>query len=225
MVQQDGGSPKIKRTPVFLVIGTMLVALVGIAIAAWIVWNQIAEDETAAGMAGPKAFRTDLDIGGPFILTNHRGETVTDASYRGRFMLVYFGYTFCPDVCPTELANMATALEHLGKRADRIQPLFITVDPARDTARMLAGYVSHFHPQMQGLTGTPAQIKQVAKAYRVFFARAGAAQSANYLMDHSSFVYLMAPDGRYLTMFRRATDPREMAVTIGRLIADRPTSL
>ncbi|MCG8548545.1 MAG: SCO family protein, partial [Alphaproteobacteria bacterium] len=152
MVQQDGNAPKLKRTPIFLVIGTMLVALVGIAVAAWIAWSQIAEEETAAGMAGAKALRIDLDIGGPFKLTNHLGETVTDASYRGRFMLVYFGYTYCPDVCPTELANMATALAHLGKRAERIQPLFITVDPARDTADMLAGYVSHFHPQMQGLT-------------------------------------------------------------------------
>ncbi|MCG8546089.1 MAG: SCO family protein, partial [Alphaproteobacteria bacterium] len=112
--------------------------------------------------------------------------------------------------------------------AERIQPLFITVDPARDTADMLAGYVSHFHPQMQGLTGTPAQIKRVARAYRVFYARSGPAQSADYLMAHSSFVYLMAPDGRYLTMFRRATDPTEMALTIRRLMAERyagrPTS-
>lgn len=210
-----------KPTPVFKVISAMLAALGVIAIAAWVAWSVIADKRTAAGGGGAKTVQVSAKIGGPFELTNHRGEAVTDANFRGRYMLIFFGYTYCPDVCPTELANIAAALDHLGKQADRIQPLFITVDPERDTAKLLGDYVTHFHPRMQGLTGSPAQIKQAAKAYRVYFAKSNPAQSEDYLMDHSTFVYLMAPDGRYLALFRGATDPKEMAATIARLIAER----
>jgi protein SCO1/2 len=156
-----------------------------------------------------------IDVGGPFTLVAHDGKTVTEQSFAGEFLLVFFGYVFCPDVCPTTLAEVSRTLDLLGDDAARIQPLFITVDPARDTPQALADYVAHFHPRIVGLTGTPEQIAAVAKAYRVYYAKApGAAESDSYLMDHSAFVYLIAPDGSYVTAFSYQTPPEEMAEAI-----------
>ena len=143
-----------------------------------------------------------MDIGGPFELVDQQGAPVTDKTFSGRYMLIYFGYGFCPDVCPTELANMAAALDALGSKSENIQPLFITVDPERDTPEFLADYVVNFHPRLIGLTGTPEQVKTAAKAYKVYYAKAGKPGEADYLMDHTSFVYLMGPDGRFLSLFR-----------------------
>jgi len=161
--------------------------------------------ETGAGVA----------IGGPFTLVDQTGRTVHDTDYRGRMMLISFGYTTCPDVCPTTLASISRALDQLGADAERVQPLFITIDPERDTPEALAAYVPHFHPSLIGLTGTPAQIAAVAKAYKVYYAKAGgAAAGEDYLMDHSTIVYLMGPDGRLLTYLPNATDPDALAARI-----------
>jgi protein SCO1/2 len=111
-------------------------------------------------------------VGGPFALVDSEGRAVTDADFRGRFMLVYFGFTYCPDVCPTSLTYIAQALDRLGPDADKVVPVFITVDPERDTPEQLKEYVRHFHPKLVGLTGTPEQIAAAAKAYRVYFAKA-----------------------------------------------------
>lgn len=152
-------------------------------------------------------------IGGPFHLIDQRGAAVTDADYRGRWMLVYFGYTFCPDVCPTELATMAAALQKLGPAAAKVVPVFITVDPARDTPEVLARYVKLFDDRMVGLSGTPEEIANVAREYRVYYAKVTSTASP-YVMDHSSFVYLMDPKGRLAALFDPTTTADRMAAGI-----------
>lgn len=153
-------------------------------------------------------------VGGPFELVDHRGETVRDEAFRGSLMLVYFGYTWCPDVCPTELQNMSAAMDLLGQDAAQVAPIFITVDPERDTVETMADYREHFHPSFVALSGTPAQTAAAAKAYRVYYAKGPEDRPGEYLMDHSSFVYLMDRDGGYLTHFAPATAPEEMAARI-----------
>jgi cytochrome oxidase Cu insertion factor (SCO1/SenC/PrrC family) len=141
-------------------------------------------------------------IGGPFTLVDHNGRTVTDADYRGKLLLVFFGYTYCPDVCPTELQNLTLALEDLGKDAgSRVQGLFITVDPGRDTPQALKEYLSNFHPAITGLTGTPEQIAAAARTYKAYYARAKG-EGDVYLMDHSAFLYLMDRKNEYVAHFR-----------------------
>ncbi|MEC9369024.1 MAG: SCO family protein [Pseudomonadota bacterium] len=154
-------------------------------------------------------------IGGPFSLTDHTGKRVTEADFRGRFMLVTFGFTYCPDVCPTELQVMSAALEQLGDAAAKVTPVFITVDPARDTPAQLAGYVSNFHPRLTGLTGTAEEIKAAAKAFRIYYAQVkDPSSAAEYTMDHSALVYLMDPDGKYLAHFPYGTKAEDMAAKI-----------
>jgi len=161
----------------------------------------------AALAQGPNAAQpARAAIGGPFRLTAEDGRTVTDATYRGKWLLVYFGYTHCPDICPTTLAEVAATLDRLGPLAAAVQPLFITIDPERDSTEAMAAYVKAFDSRIVGLTGTAAEIAAAAKAYRVYYAKrapTGAAQD-DYAMDHSAFVYVMDPNGRYVTLFAPA---------------------
>jgi len=164
-------------------------------------------------MIGGKAFFLDdrsnirktgtANIGGPFQLTDHTGKAVTDQDYAGKYMLVYFGYTFCPDVCPTSLSIMGEALSLLEPaQLDKVVPIFITVDPERDTPEVLAGYVPNFHEKMVGLSGSLKNTKAVAKAYKVFYAKANQDDpDGNYTMDHASTTYLIGPDGQYVAHF------------------------
>jgi cytochrome oxidase Cu insertion factor (SCO1/SenC/PrrC family) len=152
-----------------------------------------------------------VSVGGPFSLVDQTGRDVTDADYRGKWMLVYFGYTFCPDVCPTELQTISSAMDLLGPEAQRVVPIFITVDPERDTPDLMANYVRLFDDRLVGLTGTPAQIAAVAKAYRVYYARVTPKGSQDYLMDHSSFIYLMGPDGRFRGVFHQGMAAKDLA--------------
>jgi cytochrome oxidase Cu insertion factor (SCO1/SenC/PrrC family) len=162
--------------------------------------------------AGKPAVRALADIGGAFELVDQTGRTVTDREWPGKYLLVYFGYTFCPDVCPTELQKMIVALDSLPERdAARVQPLFITVDPARDTVQVMADYVAAFHPRLVGLTGSEAQVRAAAKAYRVYFAKAAGSEGEDYLMDHSSFIYLIDPNGDLADYFSPATSVEDMA--------------
>lgn len=170
----------------------------------------------AAVVATPMAAR------GAFTLVDHRGRTVTDRNFRGAFMYVYFGYTFCRDICPTELQSMSEALDALGLLAKRVQPIFVTIDPERDTVAVLADYVANFHPRMVGLTGTPAQVATVAKAYGIFYRKAlsnkpepGMERDEDYLMSHTSFVYLRDPEGRHSAAFPAGTAGTTMAKRIG----------
>ena len=196
-------------------ISAILAALAAIATAAIIAWYQLTQVAVAPSQDGLAGFQPLVEVGGPFELVDHSGKAVTDADYRGEFLLVVFGYTFCPDICPTELQNVATALDELGDKAVSVRPLFITIDPERDTVEYISQYVAHFHPRLVGLTGTSEQIKRAADVYRVFYAKVDDPQATEYLMDHSSFVYLMGRDGKFLTMFSHGTDPSRMAQTIG----------
>jgi cytochrome oxidase Cu insertion factor (SCO1/SenC/PrrC family) len=156
-------------------------------------------------------------VGGPFALQDPAGKTVTDADFRGRTLLVFFGYTYCPDVCPATLQVIAAALDKLGPRADRIAPLFISVDPERDTPQKMGEYVQSFSPRIIGLTGTPTQIDAVKKAYRAFAQKAGT--GSDYTVDHSAIIYVMGPDGSYLAHFTPATSVDQMAARLGELVS------
>lgn len=161
-----------------------------------------------------------LTVGGPFSLIDGDGHPVTDQTWRGKYMLVYFGYTYCPDVCPTTLSAVADALDKLGPKADRIQPLFITVDPKRDTPSVVKQYAAAFGPRFIGLTGSPEQIAAAAKAYRVYYAehRTGPGPD-DYSMDHSSVLYLMGPDGRFIQPVRADQAGPEIAAALAKLIS------
>ena len=151
-------------------------------------------------------------LGGPFTMVNHKGETVTEKSFAGKPMLLFFGFTFCPDVCPTELQVMAAALDELGAAGADIQPVFVSIDPERDTPDVMAAYVGNFGERFTGLTGTPQQVADMAKAYRVFYQKQdNKADPASYLMDHSSITYLMGADGKFLKHFTYSTDAKALA--------------
>ncbi len=142
-------------------------------------------------------------IGGDFEAVDHLGQPFTQDNLKGKYSLVYFGFTYCPDICPTSLLVVAETLDSLPESmTSRILPVFVTVDPKRDTVEMMKQYVSNFHPKLVGVTGTEAQMAAVAKAYKVYYNQVPAEdESGNYLVDHSGFLYLMGPDGEYLTHF------------------------
>jgi protein SCO1/2 len=152
-------------------------------------------------------------IGGPFELIDHAGRPRADADFRGRWLLIYFGYTYCPDVCPTDLQQIGLAIDRLGPAGEAVQPLFITVDPERDTAKHLADYVPLFHARLIGLTGSDEQIRRVARAYKVYFAKYPIG-GPDYVVDHSSFIYLVDPAGRYVGFFPPGTPADRMVEMI-----------
>jgi protein SCO1/2 len=152
-------------------------------------------------------------VGGPFELTDQTGHRRTDADFQGKLVVLYFGYTYCPDVCPTELQSISLALDKLGAAATTVQPLFITVDPERDTPARLADFVSSFHPRLIGLTGSPAEIRKTAIAYRTFFAKS-VTTADNYAVDHTGFVYLLGKDGRYVGFLPPGLAPEAIADAI-----------
>jgi cytochrome oxidase Cu insertion factor (SCO1/SenC/PrrC family) len=156
---------------------------------------------------------------------DHNGRLVTDETYRGRWMLVFFGYIDCPDDCPLTLQKMATALAALGPLADQIAPLFITVDPARDTPDRLTGYLANFGSRIIGLTGNSEQIAAVAKAYRVYYSPAEHEQSGADLVSHSTLLYLMNPSGKLDDFLRSDTDADELAALLrARLASQKQTA-
>lgn len=170
----------------------------------------------------------DRNAIGSFALVDHAGKSVTERDFRGRFMLVFFGYTFCPDVCPTDLQTIGAALDALGDAGKRVQPIFITLDPERDTAKVLARYVRHFHPRLIGLTGTPEQIALAAQTYGVIHVKVmqsksrGGAEDTGYVVDHSAIIYLLGPDGRFLAAYAHGTGPKQLAAGLSKhLRADR----
>ncbi|PKU23398.1 SCO family protein [Telmatospirillum siberiense] len=158
-------------------------------------------------------------IGGPFSLIDQTGRTVTDKDFQGKLLLIYFGYTFCPDVCPTTLGNMAQAYDMLTPAEQaQVVPMFITVDPERDTVDQIAQYVDAFSPAFVGLTGSPDQITPVLKEFRVY-ARKVESQDANYSVDHSSILYVMGKNGKYATHFTGEAAPKDIAAGVKKLLA------
>lgn len=187
---------------------------------AWALVFLVKERRATMPARGPVIMLTAAaEIGGPFRLTDHTGKRVTDADFRGRFMLLYFGYTFCPDVCPADLQTMGRALDILAAKGEVITPVFISVDPERDSPAVLKKYVAAFHPRMVGLTGSAAAIKAAAKAYKVYYrAQLGAKPGdTKILMGHTSFIYLVGPDGKAVAAFRGGTRPEVLAKELARL--------
>ena len=154
-------------------------------------------------------------VGGPFRLLDHNGRVVTDANFRGRPFLVFFGFTHCPDICPTALFEMSEVLKRLGSDADKTAALFISIDSERDTPEKLKDYVSSFHPRVIGLTGTPAEIEAVTKAYRAY-AKKVPLDGGGYTMDHSAIVYLMDKEGRFVAPFNLKRSAEQAAADLKR---------
>ncbi|MGH6867107.1 MAG: SCO family protein [Methyloceanibacter sp.] len=158
-------------------------------------------------------------VGGPFTLIGENGKQVTDKDFRGRYMLVFFGFTHCPDICPAELQVMAQSLEELGPNAEKIVPIFITLDPERDTPEIVTGYVKNFSPRLVGLSGSPEAIAKAAKEYRVAYSKFQEDQATDsYSIDHSALVYLMGPDGGYLAHIPYGTSVAKMTETLRRFL-------
>jgi len=193
------------RWVIYGVAGLTLAVAVGIAVFAVKVLE--GGPTTSGGLMGQPT------IGGPFELVNGAGETVTEANFAGRPMIVYFGFTYCPDICPTELIAIADGLDLLKpEEAKQFQPIFITVDPERDTPDVVQEYAENFYPTMIGLTGTPEQIKEAAKVYRVYYAKEEPAdEKSPYMMAHTSFIYVMRADGGFARHFSMGTTPEEIA--------------
>ncbi|MGF1560814.1 MAG: SCO family protein [Geminicoccaceae bacterium] len=165
--------------------------------------------------SGDGASYGEAAIGGPFSLVDHTGERRTEEDFRGQYLLVYIGYTFCPDFCPIGLTTISNAMDQLGAEAgEQVTPIFISIDPKRDTVEAMADYVSLFHEDMVGLTGTPEETAAAAKVYRAYYAFPEGQESDAYVVDHSTFIYLMGPDGRYLAHFAHNEDPARIAEQI-----------
>ena len=172
----------------------------------------------AGGFLWLSGRRGDL-LGGPFRLENAAGRTVTDRSFRGRYMLVYFGYTHCPDVCPTTLANVAGALRELGPTAGRLAAVFISVDPTRDTPAVIGRYTALFSKRIVGLTGTPAEIARVAGEYHVYYKKhPDGPGKLDYSVDHSSLLFLMSPSGGFIAPITASSSASELAAELRRLM-------
>src|SRR5580704_2729517 len=152
-------------------------------------------------------------IGGPFQLTDQSGDTVTDKNMQGRPTLIFFGFTHCPDVCPTSLFEMSEVLRAMGKDADRVNAYFITVDPERDNAATMKDYLSSFDPHLKGLTGDPAAVAKVTSEYRVYFKKVPL-KDGDYTMDHTALVYLMDRDGHFVSPFNLKRTPEEAAADL-----------
>jgi protein SCO1 len=160
-------------------------------------------------------------IGGPFGLTDQDGRPRTDADFRGKLMLVYFGFTYCPDVCPTDLQQMGLAVDRLGPAGDMVQPVFITLDPERDTPEHLKEYMPMFHSRFVGLTGDAAAIEAAARAYRVYSEKVESANKTDYTINHSAFIYLIGHNGEYLGFFPPGTSAERLVDAIRPSLAPR----
>jgi protein SCO1/2 len=198
---------------------TITIVLAGAAlglVAAFVLLPQMHESMSSLP---PSTVSGKALIGGPFSLVDGAGKRVTEQDYRGRYMLVFFGFTSCPDVCPAGLQLISAALEKIGKKADRITPLFITLDPERDTPEKVASYVKNFNPRIVGLSGIPDDIAKVAKAYRVYYQKVPTegGTPGNYSLDHSSIIYLMDPNGEYVTHFTPTTTLDQLSAGLDKI--------
>lgn len=158
-----------------------------------------------------------------YLLVDPNGRSVTSEDFRGKFQLIAFGYTYCPDVCPTTLVEMAAILQQLGNKAEKLQPIFITVDPERDSGKVLKTYTEFFHPRILGLTGPQALVRRTADNFKVRYAkvREPGEPPERYSMDHSAGMYLLGPDGSFLKKFAFASKPEDIATEIGEMIGQR----
>jgi protein SCO1 len=209
----DGRPLGVRAAGTAAVLAAVILAGAGIA---WWATDAGGGGATPDRPPGPGIIAGAPQIGGPFALVDHNGREVTDATFRGKYLLIFFGFANCPDVCPLALDRFARVMELLGPDAERVQPLLISVDPERDTPAVLKEYVAAFDPRIVGLTGTPEQVKAAASAYKVYFAKAETDGAAGYAVDHSAFEYLMGPDGENLYVLRSEAEPDRIAELIRR---------
>lgn len=186
----------------------LLVSAVAVAAAAGI---------GASYVLNNKQVTQTLSVGGPFKLIGTDGQEVTESALKGKYSLFFFGFTFCPDACPTALNTFSLVLGKLGPDADKVQPVFVSIDPARDTPAVLKEYLSSFDPRIMGLTGTPEAIAETAKSFRVYYAKQG--EGEFYLMDHSTAIIVMNPDYEYAGVLAGNMQPDEMVVRLKEIIA------
>ena len=194
---------EIRRSIIIGITANLLLADAG-----WLAWAQTPEETSAARLMDDLMWNRG-PIGGPFALIDQAGKPRTDEDFRGKLLLIYFGYSYCPDVCPTDLQQVGLAVDQLGAAGGAVQPIFITLDPERDTAAHLAEYVPLFHPRLIGLTGSAEQIRRVASAYKVYYAKYPPG-SPDYVIDHSSFIYLVDENGKYIGFFPSGTTADRM---------------
>ena len=157
-----------------------------------------------------------------YLLQDPRGRSVTNEDFRGRFQLISFGYTYCPDVCPTTLVEMAAILKQLGEQAGRVQPIFITVDPERDTGKVLQTYTEFFDPRILGLTGSPALVRHAADNFKIRYAKVREPGNDNYAVDHSAGMILLGPEGEFIKKFAFATPVDEITGQLREILDTRP---
>ena len=187
-----------------LIVIVLALAAAGALGAAWV--SLVATPAPRVATSGSAA------IGGPFTLVSTNGDNVTDQTYRGKWLLIFFGYTFCPDACPTALNNISVALEKLGADADKLRPLFVTVDPHRDTREVMAEYLKSFDSRIIGLTGPQDQIDRVVKQYRVYVStQKSDSGDDNYFVSHSAYIYLMDPRGKFVNVIQGSEGGEEIA--------------
>ena len=180
----------------------------------------------AAPVAAQSAHRLQAEenvgINPRYLLQDPRGRSVTNEDFRGRFQLIAFGYTYCPDVCPTTLVEMAAILKQLGDQAERVQPIFITVDPERDTGKVLQTYTEFFDPRILGLTGSPALVRRAAENFKIRYAKVREPGNDNYSMDHSAGMILLGPDGEFIKKFAFATPVDEIVKALAEALVATP---
>jgi len=198
-------------SPRLLLVAALLAAFIILGSAAFLV---VELHDNGKGVAGSVLGSA---IGGSFTLVDQNGKTVTNTALEGKWLLVYFGYTHCPDACPTTLNNIALALHDLGGQRDEVRPVFITIDPERDTPQVMKDYVTAFDAPILALTGTAAEVAQAAKNYRVYYAKHPEA-GGDYSMDHSSVIYVMDPKGRFTASFTGEDPPAQIAERLKKLL-------
>ena len=183
------------------------------ALLGWALWPEYIRERSSAELMDVVMWDRE-PIGGPFRLVDHDGATRTEADFRGKLLLIYFGFTFCSTSCPIDLQSIATVMDRLGKDADGVQPLFVTINPEMDGPEQLKPYVGLFHPRLIGLTGNARQVRQMTDLYKVFAARSQPSERTSPELDHSSFVYLVGTDGKYLGFFPPGTAPERMMAVL-----------
>lgn len=197
----------------------VLLSFLGVAIGIAAAWYQVNNEAGASNVfariePASGAVMAGSEIGGPFTLINHQGEPVTEQNFRESYKLVFFGFTHCPEICPAELQKITTAMKALGPEGEAVQPIFISVDPERDTPAVMKDYLSAFHPRIVGLTGTREQIRAVEESYKVYAAKVEGVSPGSYTMNHSSFTFFLTPEGELIDLFSAADTPSDMVKVI-----------
>jgi len=215
-MKASGARPSV-RAPV-------MIAAAIVAIAAATAWLAAREPPPADRRADAARLMNELmsgrvPVGGPFVLADAAGRRVALADFRGKLVLLYFGYATCPDVCPTDLGIIAQTLRDLGDAGDQVQPVFVTLDPERDTPEVLREYAAAFHPRLVALTGTEGEIRRVATDYKVFFEKVPMPGTKTYLIDHTAYTFLLDREGRFVSLFPPGTPPARMAVMLREQLA------